>query len=1317
MAEINAGAPRSLVDIVRDGNEFIEEDQEQETYKGIRRTLSKGMDEPFNTYRQKALAQEKEEAKPTPGFWGVASAAVESEWVGPAATRWYERNVSGNDDTSFKLEGGELKALVNQYKEGEMEYLNGSFSRDDLESRKEDIAEDRARAKVLDDAGVGGLGARIVAGVFDPTMIAAAIVTGPAALSQKATRVGNILRVAGVAATESAATEAILLSGDTQRNWNDVAIAGISGGILGGTIGSFYRVGAVGKPQEAIVTAVDDMDAVLSKAGRGMQVDEAVAVHLNTRASGVPDATMKDAKDAYRMKTAVDAAGPGLRAKQVRSIEGELQRSRGELARSKTETQAAVARLWDELDKAIEEGAPNANELLRYIDSRVDKLESAHAAKELNLGAKIARGEERLATGKETEEAKARLRDWDKMTPEQQANHLYPDNAPMAKAYKEVKANAAREAWKVFEKESDELAKKYAPEPDPDSKAATAHKSGGAAATEAPRGDLFPLEEDAKVDSWLGNAIDRLQAHEVNSEANFTKGIPSIMLSDYTNLMKARNLDTRALVDTFLENPQSAASGKTVSALQWLNDKIIRKAQGATLDRGFDLYAKELGIGKGRAYLSRTMREDYETKVAMAIKGLTPADEIPESIKLAAEGIARQFAEALRIRKQAGELGFEKVAGDKHYYPDIMSTENFNRINIRAGWDEAQWKQLIAKGYQSGANELTDAQAKMLAHIKYQNMVNSQLYDGDVKAVFNAKSAAEANTLLKSANVPKELIEAFFTDVFSKEDWASVSNRARASLHINWDADHTYNGKTVKISELMNTNVGQVAEAYTNEASFGAAMAEMGIKSEAMLARIITQAKRSAMNEASANGSTVADVKALYQRFDNSLTLLRGKSLVEYYGKFGTANKAGRVMLDATAILRLQQVGFSTIPELARVITSAGLSTVISSIPGSGMFRNPFNRAAGRNYRTLDSQKKDMADIEELVGFIGEDGFNRTFSVRPDEEGSEISNRIAGYLDKGMEATKNISQYMSGHHLIQGGFEKIAARAVNRRLLKDALGSSKMNSSLRGQLRASGMSDERWSDVSDWVKANKGSVEFNGRKVQTWNLDAMPADMKRDLQISMARIFNKNIQKGFVGESNTSWMGPIGRFLTQFKSFPLMSLEKQLISDLRGDKVAAASTFLWGVGLAYVAYSSQMNLRALGMDKSTGEAYLDEALNPANLAWGVFNKHSQLASVGLVTDYAAMFGAMPAGLMDENKYGFQKSNITGVAPVLGVGKDVMSAAGSIATLGGSLTGVGEEEDIEAAGRGALQSLRKVLPFTNTIVLGEGLKTIAGLNEE
>lgn len=1313
MADVNKEGPRTLSQVVSEGGKFAVEDREAPTYMGIRRTLSKSMDEAFSTYREKALAEQKAQAEPTPGFWGVASAALDSEWVAPAAERWWDRNVRGNQDEKFVMGPDVMKELVTQYNDNEMKYLAGSFSQDDLDSRKQDIKEDRDRSLVLDNAGVGGLGARIVAGVFDPTMIAAAILTGPAAVSQKAGRVANILRMGGVTAAESAATEALLLSGDTQRNWNDVAIAGISGGILGGAIGSFRRTSVAGKAEEAVVSTLDDVDATLSKAGRQMQVDEAIATHLNARAAGVDAAVLQDARDAYRMKVSVDASGPGLRTKQVKSLETKLQTSKSELKASKAESQKAINALWDELDTAINSGAKNANELLRYIDARVDKIEANQAARELHLSSKIQGAEERLAAGNKTAEAKARLKEWDSMTPEQQANHLYPDEAPMAKAYKEMKAKSARDADEAFIKSEAALAKKYKPEEPVDTEA----KSVSAAAAVEPKGDIFDMGEHAKEDSWLGNAIDRLQAHEVGSEANFTKGIPSIMLSDYTNLMKAKNLDTRALVDTFLENPQSAASGKTVSALQWLNDKIIRKAQGASLDRGFDLYAKELGISRGRAYMSRNMREEYETKVAMAVKGLTPEEDLPESIKMARDGVARQLSQALRLRKDAGELGFEKVSENKNYFPDIMSTENFNRINLTAGWDEAQWKKLIAKGYQSGANELTDAQANLIAHIKYKNMVSSQLYDGDAKAVFNAKSAAEANTFLKAANVPQDLIDAFFTDVFTKEDWASVSKRARASLHIDWNAEHTYQGSTVRISDLMNTNVGQVVEAYTNEASFGAAMAEMGIKSEAMLSRVITQAKKSAMNEAAANEVSVADVKALFQRFENSLTLLRGKSLVDYYGRFATANKAGRVLLDATALLRLQQVGFSTIPELARVITSAGLSTVLSAVPGSGMFRNPFNRAAGREYKSLKSMNKEMEDIEELVGFIGEDSFNRTFSVRPDEEGSEIANRWAGYLDKGLEASKNISQYVSGHHLIQGGFEKIAARAVNRRLLKDALGSQKMNSALRGQLRAAGMSDQRWSDISDWVKANKGSQEFNWRKVNTWNLDAMPTDMKRDLQVSMARIFNKNIQKGFVGESNTSWMGPLGRFLTQFKSFPLMSLEKQLIADVRGDKVAAASTFLWGLGLAYVAYTSQMNLRAMGMEEGKRETYLDEALNPANLAWGVFNKHSQLASVGLVTDYAAMFGMMPAGLMDENRYGFQKSNITGIAPVLGVGKDVMSTADSLATLGGALTGVGEEDDVEAASKGFAKNLRKILPFTNTIVIGEGLKTISGLNED
>lgn len=209
------------------------------------------------------VQKQQQEAQGDAGFLELSKAAIESEWLGVAAFRASDRDAKANKvDTNWMPSKAQVDALLAQgYSDRELEELGKSGSQEAFDLRLGFIQEDRERAQILQGAGLAGLGAQIVAGIADPTTIPMIIASGGVAGVAKVGKLSGAVRGALAASATSAATEAILMQADTQRDWEDVALAGVAAGALGAGIGALTarRAGAVGGKLDEL----DDLDAAV----------------------------------------------------------------------------------------------------------------------------------------------------------------------------------------------------------------------------------------------------------------------------------------------------------------------------------------------------------------------------------------------------------------------------------------------------------------------------------------------------------------------------------------------------------------------------------------------------------------------------------------------------------------------------------------------------------------------------------------------------------------------------------------------------------------------------------------------------------------------------------------------------------------------------------------------------------------------------------------------------------------------------------------------------------------------------------------------
>jgi len=182
---------------------------------------------------------------------------------------------------------------------------------------------------------------------------------------------------------------------------------------------------------------------------------------------------------------------------------------------------------------------------------------------------------------------------------------------------------------------------------------------------------------------------------------------------------------------------------------------------------------------------------------------------------------------------------------------------------------------------------------------------------------------------LVAAGIDDATIKNLLGEIETREIAESISNRAKSTLGINIDAEH--NG--IKVMDLINTNVNDLAEGYFKEAAGGAALARHGFKTEQQLLNVIDAGEKYGRNL----GKDMTRMSQEANMVRDLVSMIMGRSVEENpNSSFTNALRMGRAY---TTMIRLQQIGFSTFPELARTISHLGLATVLKAIPSTAFFR------------------------------------------------------------------------------------------------------------------------------------------------------------------------------------------------------------------------------------------------------------------------------------------------------------------------------------------------------------------------------------------
>lgn len=752
-----------------------------------------------------------------------------------------------------------------------------------------------------------------------------------------------------------------------------------------------------------------------------------------------------------------------------------------------------------------------------------------------------------------------------------------------------------------------------------------------------------------------------------------------------TVVHSSQDASVRGLGARLFESPQGLGMQKaSASLMQNTNLNRLKSADMNRFNDGFDLWLKENNINPVAGHTNSHYVQQYNEKVWEAVR-IGMDESTPKSIRMAAEGQQAMYREALALRKRSGEAGFENIKADNKYMPDIFDTMKARRQFDRIGKDidKEDIIELFSRAYQNGARKIPKEVADEIARAQVNRVVDATLTGRmSFEKAMSGQTKAEYEAIMRKAGFSDEEIEKMVEALDNKETRDNISNRAKMSLGL--DVTQEYNG--IRMRDFMNTNVEGLTDNYMKEAAGGAALARQGFSTYQAALNAIDLVERNARNAAKDSKASLALDEEIRQMREG-LRLIMGKSIdVDPQALSTKMLRRGR---DITGVLRLGQMGFAQLGELANFMGEFGIAATTIALGKQFRFTSKALRSGDGFFRD-----KNLAEVERMVGYIGEDNWLTTKGARPDEFGDVTTVKgMMAHFDQSMNSIRRAQTNLSLFRMAQGSLERMTNRQIALSFI-DHLEGKKIIP--QKKLEELGLTQGFMTNLQKHYDANSKGSGLLG-------FDTMPYAMGETLANAIRRKSGLIIQRNFIGDEGI-WMNKaLGKTFAQLKSFSLVSGEKQFGRGIRHDKIDLAKKTAFGFALGSMVYAAKAYVNSIGREDQ--DEYLEEKLSPKGLAFGAMGMMSTTAVFSLGGDFLGGLGVLPSELV-QSRYeaGFQTKGLIDQIPLVGVGQDAYRLADSITKYA-----EGDTEGVDVARRAL-----RLVPLANVIGIQNALRY--GLDE-
>lgn len=375
------------------------------------------------------------------------------------------------------------------------------------------------------------------------------------------------------------------------------------------------------------------------------------------------------------------------------------------------------------------------------------------------------------------------------------------------------------------------------------------------------------------------------------------------------------------------------------------------------------------------------------------------------------------------------------------------------------------------------------------------------------KQLINGMGNDEVVMAMRSAGVDEAAIQSFLTANVRESGSTSPARNLRQRTRFNMDKEYLVNGKSMRMQDLMDTDVAKVMHGYTNRMSGRVGMAYAGVQDLGQLGKMIDESKH-----------TLANPAKWEKTVNDTIDFILGGAPADA-GQLPDLLRAAGNMANATM---LKNSGLYQITDTALAMKEFGMARVLRS-----MRDQPWFKEGSVAINTPDmASRLDVA----LRGNIQRDMRFRWLNTYA-EDNLDLTRQASWF-----NVTQNVGQ--AARHV--NGMSMVHRLQVN---LNSGIVADELTQMFKGDAEAFKRL-ERFGltrDVADRAiaanKANPGAM--------------FQPDLQMQVEVVGTRMMDYVVQQVRTGEtSHFAQFNPIGKLIVGYQSFALAATNKILRREL-----------------------------------------------------------------------------------------------------------------------------------------------------------------------
>ena len=736
---------------------------------------------------------------------------------------------------------------------------------------------------------------------------------------------------------------------------------------------------------------------------------------------------------------------------------------------------------------------------------------------------------------------------------------------------------------------------------------------------------------------------------------------------------------------------------KTVDTKR-MSDRFYRQ-----YEKSYENWAKESGIN----FVARrtdSRRSEFGRLVSDEIE--MPGSSTNPDIINAANNVRGIFSEMLQDAKRAGVKGFDDIPENPSYFTHMWDGHRFLKYEAEFGEDIPG---LLKMSLVNANPRMPEEAAEAIANGMTKKIMRREVgIDSGLARMFSTSNKeALRDILLEEEILSEDQVDRIIGQLdFDRE---GVAPRAKRRLNFDMSAAVERNGKTLHIKDLMERDTEAVVNAYINQMQGRIALAKKGIFSDGDFESL----KKDIMAAGREIGDTPQAERDI-QKLDVLYALISGRPSPLIGSPGSDANRIARLLMDYNFLRVMNQVGFAQISELGNAVSIDGTMALLRVVPD---FKAMIKRAANG-----ELEDGVVRDLEAFAGIGVDRNIQQAMNRYSVEDlyslgkGDTIDKAIS-FIQPLRRATADISGLAPITTILERSAGKIATQSLVdlasgiKKVRMKKLGKTTLEQDIAKRLASLGLDEAMWPRVVNQINKHTKthpSIFSRSRKVKDINMGDWDDIEARDaLRYGIARWTRQSIQQNDAGNLNIHMTSTMGKILTQFRTFMLVSHAKQFLHNIKRNDFAAYSAMMWSCFYGGAAYTLQTHVNAIGRDDK--EDFLRERLSAEEIGKAAFQRSSWAALLPGSWDTLMWATGQEPVFAYKRTTGLATSFIAG-NPVF----DLLDTAGKVAR-GGTRAAFNEEYQWS---RGQQRALNSLLPFQNAIGIKNVLNTmVEGLPEQ